>query len=65
MKQLELDMEQWTHLKLGNQYDKAAYLHATYLTYMQNTSCKMLGLMAGIKIAKRNINSFRYADNTL
>ena len=65
MQKLELDMEQWTHLKLGNQYDKAAYLHPTYLTYMQNTSCKMLGLMAGIKIAKRNINSFRYADNTL
>ena len=54
-----------TGLKLANQYDKAVYLHPTYLTYMQNTSCKMLGLMAGIKIARRNINNFRYADNAL
>ena len=37
-KQLELDMEQWTGLKLGMQYIKAVYYHHVYLTYMQSTS---------------------------
>ena len=32
--QLELDMEQWTHSKLGKEYVKAVYCHPTYLTYM-------------------------------
>ena len=35
---------------------------------MQSTSCEMLGqtdLQAGIKTAGRNINKFRYADDTL
>ena len=35
---------------------------------MQRTSCEMLGqtdLQAGIKTAGRNINKFRYADDTL
>ena len=40
--QLELDMEQWTGSKLGKEYVKAVYCHPVYLTYMQNTSCKML-----------------------
>ena len=33
---------------------------------MQSTSCKMPGWMkqAGIKIAGRNINNLRYADDT-
>ena len=39
--ELELDMEQQTGSKLG----KALYCHRTYLTYMQNTSCKMPGWM--------------------
>ena len=41
--QLELDMEQQTHTKLGKEYIKAVYCHPAYLTYMLNTSCKMLG----------------------
>ena len=41
--QLELDMEQWTGSKLGKEYIKAVYCHPVYLTYMQNTSCEMLG----------------------
>ena len=41
--QLELDMEQWTASKLGKKYIKAVYCHPAYLTYMQNTSCKILG----------------------
>ena len=41
----ELDMEQQTGSKLGKQYVKAVYCHPAYLTYMQSTSCKMLGWM--------------------
>ena len=31
----------WFHL--GKEYVKAVYCHSAYLTYMQSTSCKMLG----------------------
>ena len=41
--QLQLDMEQQTGSKLGQDYIKAVYCHPAYLTYMQNTSCKMPG----------------------
>ena len=41
--QLELDMEQQTGSKLGKEYIKAVYCHPAYLTYMQSTSCEMLG----------------------
>ena len=60
-------MEQQTGSKLGKEYDKAVYSHAAYLTYMQSTSCKMPGIdecQTGIKIAGRNINILRYADDT-
>ena len=40
---LELDMEQQTGSKLGRDYIKAVYCHPAYLTYMQSTSCKLLG----------------------
>ena len=43
--QLELDMEQQTGSKMGKEYIKAIYCHCAYLTYMQSTSCKMLGWM--------------------
>ena len=43
--QLEPDMEQQTGSKSGKEYVKAAYCHPAYLTYMQSTSCKMLGWM--------------------
>ena len=43
--QLELDMEQQTSYKLGKEYIKAVYCHPAYLTYMQSTSCDMLGWM--------------------
>ena len=43
--QLEPDMEQRTGSKLGKEYIKAIYCHPTYLTYMQSTSCEMLGWM--------------------
>ena len=43
MKQLEVDMEQQNGSKLENEYIKAVYCRSAYLTYMQCTSCKMLG----------------------
>ena len=65
--ELELDMEQQTCSKLRKEYIKAIYCHLAYLTSVQSTSCEMAGLdeaQAGIKIAGRNINNFRYADDT-
>ena len=35
---MELD---W--FQLGKEYIKVVYCHLAYLTYMQNTSCEMLG----------------------
>ena len=43
--QLEPDMERRTGSKVGKEYDKAVYCHSAYLTYMQSTSCEMLGWM--------------------
>ena len=65
--QLELDMEQQTGFKSGKECIKAVYCHPAYLTYMQSTSWETMGLeeaQAGIKIARRNINNLRYADDT-
>ena len=66
--QLELDMEQQTGYKLGKEYIKAVYCHPAYLTYMQSKYImRNAGLdeaQAGIKIAGRNINNLRYADDT-
>ena len=61
--QLEPSMQQQTGCKLGKEYIKAVYCHPAYLTYMQRNS----GLdeaQAGIKMAGRNINNLRYADDT-
>ena len=64
----ELNMEKQTGSKTGKEYIKAVYCQLAYLTYMQSTSCEMLdGLdeaQGEIKIARRNINNLRYADNT-
>ena len=65
--QLEPDMEQQTGSKSAKEYVKAVYCHPAYLTSMQSTSWEMLDWMkykAGIKIARRNINNLRYADDT-
>ena len=43
--QLELDMEHQTGSKLRKKYVKVAYHHLAYLTYVQSTSCEMLGWM--------------------
>ena len=49
--------------KLGKEYVKAVYCHSAYLTYVQSTSCEIPGWMK-YKIAGRNINDLRYADDT-
>ena len=53
---------------MGKEYVKAVYCHPAYLTYMQSTSWEILDWIneaqAGIKIAGRNINNLRYADDT-
>ena len=51
---------------MGKEYVKVVYFYPAYLTSMQSTSWEMLGWkkQAGIKIAGRNINNFRYADDT-
>ena len=61
--QLEPDMEKRTGSKLGKESIKAIYCHPAYLTSMQTTSCEMLGWMKH-KIARRNINNLRQADDT-
>ena len=67
--QLELDMKQQTVSKSGKEYVEAVYCHPAYLTYMQSTPGEMLGWMKyklDIKVARRNINNLRYAnDNPL
>ena len=71
--QLNLDMEQQTGSKLGQEYVKSVYCHPAYLNYMQSTSCKMLDWMKpklesklpdiqmtklyGIKLRKKELKS--------
>ena len=60
-------MEQQTGSKSGEEYVKVEYCRPVYLTYMQSTSCKNARLdeaQAAIKIARRNINNLRDADDT-
>ena len=65
--ELELDMEQQTGSKSGKGYIKAIYCHPAlfnlYAEYvMRNT--ELDEAQSGIKIAGRNINNLRYADET-
>ena len=60
--QSELDMQEQTGSKSGKEYVKAVYCHPAYLKYVQSTSLDEA--QAGIKIAGRNINNLRYADDT-
>ena len=67
--QLELDMKQQTGSKLGKEYVKSIYCHPAYLTYMESTSCEMLGWINHKLESRlpcgRNINNLRYADDTI
>ena len=60
--QLELDMEQQTGSKSGKEYIKAIYCHPAYLTYMENTSCKMLGWMTH-KLESRLLGEMSISSN--
>ena len=60
--QLEPDMEEQIGSKLGKDY-KAVYCHPAYAEYIL-WNAGLDESQAGIKIARRNINSLRYADDT-
>ena len=64
--QLELDMEQQTGSKWEKEYVKAVYCHPVFNFYaeyiMRNAGLEET--QAGLKIAGRNINNLRYADDT-
>ena len=63
--QLEPDMKQWTCSKLGKEYIKAVYFYLTYLTYrVHHRNARLDKAQTGIKIAGRNINNLRYADDS-
>ena len=59
--QLELDMEQQTGSKSEKEYVKAVCCHPAYLT---KRNAELDEAQVGIKIAGRNINNLRYADDT-
>ena len=65
--QLELDMEQQTGSKSGKDYSQGCILSPCLFNlyteyFMQNA--RLDEAQAGIKIAGRNINNLRYADDT-
>ena len=52
---------------MGKKYINAVYCHPAYLTYYAEYIMRNAGLeetQAGIKIARRDINNLRYADDT-
>ena len=52
---------------MGKEYVKAVYCHPAYLTSIAEYIMQNAGLdeaKVGIKIARRNINNLRYADDT-
>ena len=66
-KQLELDMEQQTGIPNWERSMSRPYIvtwlfnfYAEYIMW----NARLDGSQAGIKIPRRNINNFRYADNT-
>ena len=64
--QLELDMKQQTGSISEMEYIKAVYCHPVYLIYMQSSfkrNAELDEAQSGIKIAWKNINNFRYADD--
>ena len=66
--QLEPDMEQWTGSKLRKEYVKVTSILSPCLfnlyaeDIMGNT--RLDEAQAGIKLARRNINNLKYADDT-
>ena len=64
--QLELGMEQQTGSKQEKEFVKAVYCHPVYLFICRvHHEKRWAGRnTSGIKIAGRNINNLRYADDT-
>ena len=65
--QSESDMEQQTGSKLGKEYVKTILspcLFNLYAEYIMRNA-ELEEAQAGIKIARRNINNLRYADDTI
>ena len=66
--QLELDMEQWTGSKLRREYVKVTSILSPCLfnLYAEDImrNARLDEAQAGIKIAGRNINNLKYADDT-
>ena len=58
--------EQHTGSKLGKEYLKGVYCHPAYLTYAEYIiqNAELDEAQTGIKIAGRNVNIFRNADDT-
>ena len=56
-----------TGSKLGKEYAKAVYCHPVYLTYIQSTSCEMLGWMKHkleSRLPGEISTNLRYTDDT-
>ena len=65
--QLEPDTKQQTGSKSGKEYVKLVYCHPAYFNLYAEYIMQNIMLdetQAGIKIAGRNINNFRYEDDT-
>ena len=65
--QLELDMEQWTGFQIGKGVCQGCILSPCLFNLFAEYIMRNAGLdeaQAGIKIAGRNINNLRYADDT-
>ena len=62
--QLEMEMEQQTGSKFWKEYVKAIFCHPVYLNLYAEYIRQNGWSTAGIKVARRNINNLRYADDT-
>ena len=66
--QLELNMEQWTGFQIGKGVCQDCILSPCLFNLFAEYIMRNAGLdeaQAGIKIAGRNINNLRYADDTI
>ena len=61
---LELEMEQQTGCESGKEYVRAVYCHPAYLCTLIMQNAGLDEAQVGIKIAGRNINNLRHADDT-
>ena len=63
--QLELDMEKWTGSKLGKNMSRLYIVTLLFNLYAEYIiwNARLDEVQVGIKIAKRNINNLRYAED--